>query len=428
VTGTEHPEDIVWREAIACLSPDRLVRESLEREPFPTRGGSFRTLALGKSAVPMIRGALAAGADPGKILVVAPAGPTHLLGTVRVLEGDHPIPSVRSFAAGEAVDRFCRDEPDEPLLALVSGGGSALAELPLSPFEPADATRLGETLLRSGLVIGEINDIRRRVSAIKGGALLWLRRGDVRTLVMSDLSAGSLASVASGPTIPPSPSRFDAAKALRALDSAGLGSDLLRKLARVFENGEPRATPSIPRHSEVTLASPEDFALAAAKNLEHRGYKVVVAEKNFDGPAEAFAKLLFESAKTALARSDGTRPLGVVLVGEPAIAIPPGAPPGGRAAHTALLAALAQAACPQLHGATLFSSGSDGVDGTGGGRGARIEPRLIRSLSDDFGPARDALLRFDATEFLGSRSALLPREPTGVNLRDLFLVTIPKRA
>lgn len=337
----------------------------------------------------------------------------------RLLEGDHPIPGPRSFAAGRELVRFCELDPERPLLALISGGGSSLAELPRPPLGDEDLVLLGRELLLRGLPIAEMNAIRRALSAIKGGGLARLRTGALRTLVLSDVGSDP-AVVASGPTLPPPGTPEEDAAALeRFLSASPLPADLVRR-AREAAKGRiaPKGSPS----AEL-LASPADLARAFAAACEELGIAARVREENFEGAVDEVARRIVDDLRGVL-DPPPTLPIVLVRVGEPTLSVPAGSPPGGRASHLALLLARRLGAIPPDLEIAILSVGSDGVDGTGGAAGALITGAHLRAWQSRGGEIDELLAARRSHDWLLREGALLPAHPTGVNLRDLVAVGI----
>ncbi len=333
------------------------------------------------------------------------------------LEGDHPVARAKSFSAGRAAFEFFGSDPDLPLLALISGGGSALAELPLPPLDEADLTLIGEVLLRSGLAIDEINALRRKVSLIKGGGLLAKRRGALRTLVISDVGSNP-AVVASGPTLAPPPDRRPVEE-LAAAIAPRLPEAVRSRLERALSSlPEPRRFH--PPDDFRLLASPADLARECAAALEADRFETAIVESNLDAAANDFANILVRIGET-LRRTGGNS--AAVVVGEPTLALGPDDPPGGRSAHVALETALSLASSGHAkRDLTLLAFASDGVDGTGGGAGALIGPETFRIIERNRDGVTEALARRSATPWLRQHGALLPAAATGANLRDLFVL------
>ncbi|MEM6730253.1 MAG: DUF4147 domain-containing protein [Myxococcota bacterium] len=377
--------------------------------PWPEN--SVHVLSVGKSA-----GRSLVGLDralPGRIdraLVILPddaEAPDALPPHTRVLHGEHPIPGAGSLAAGHAALDFVEEvEPNDLLIVMVSGGSSALLAAPIEPLEISDLSETNRVLLASGAPIEIINGIRSRLSRIKSGRLGRACRGELVTLVFSDVGGGPEL-VGSGPTIS---SSFDLG---RAIDEYNLTERLpSRVLAPLVGSRPVRARP----HPIVPVAGPRHLVAAAATALEHQGFQVVHALHREESPTvEDRAAQLHRVAQEL---SPGSA---WVEVCEPVISLPSSPGTGGRSTHLALLVAKAIAK-EQRVGALI--AGSDGVDGTSNLAGAVIDQDSWLTL-----PAPNAALeRYDSGTFLEQSPdgvTVLAPGPTGINLRDLHVVAAP---
>jgi hydroxypyruvate reductase len=304
--------------------------------------------------------------------------------------GGHPLVTADSFAAGRALVEFV--ERHDEILFLISGGGSACVELPLTPwFDERDVMETNERLIASGLPIGEINCVRKHLSAIKGGRLA---RGRSVTLVYSDVSRGALADVASGPTLPDPTTTRDAIAIL-----ARLGG--LERIVRKLESC-PDTVKEIAGARTKLIADNSTLTATAASIAK----AAIVCEEQIEGDVADAARFLLERAR-ALAP-------GEVLVagGEPTV-VTRGDGKGGRCCELAVRVALA--ATERLE--VLFGS-SDGVDGNSGV--AAIAMRLPVTL--DRARAEAELARSNSVAVAASIGEAVTMLPTGNNLRDLYLL------
>jgi glycerate 2-kinase len=280
---------------------------------------------------------------------------------------------------------------------LISGGGSACVELPLAPwFGERDLIEVNARLVDSGLPIAAINTVRKHLSAIKGGRLAARVRGRTVSLIYSDVAAGDLPSVASGPTLPDTTSNDDAAAILHSI-----GIDMK------FDEGLPETIRALPGSETILIADNGTLVETAARIAAG-----IVLHEPLEEDVASCARRLAEHALQL-------HP-GQVLVagGEPTV-IRRGDGRGGRCSEMALRFAMAmRGSSMTLH--ALFGS-SDGVDGSSGAAGVTM------TLPVAFDPAEAASAidrsdTFPMTARLG-RAVMMP--PTGNNLRDLYLVARP---
>ncbi len=219
----------VFDRALARVAPAGPVERAVAGLDL---AGPVVLLALGKAAAAMADGAEAAlGPRVARRVVVVPAGTAA--GRAGFLEGAHPVPDARSEAAGRALlAAAARTPSDREVLALVSGGGSALAAVPAAGIALADKARAIARLMDAGAPIAELNTVRRHLSAIKGGRLARASPARVTTLVVSDVVGDALHEVASGPTVP-DPTGFAAACEVieRRVGAAGVPPSVWQRLA-----------------------------------------------------------------------------------------------------------------------------------------------------------------------------------------------------
>ncbi len=375
----------IYRDALEACAPERLVRR-VWRAEMPRS-----VVAIGKCA-----GALLDGIpDFNAAFVAVPCGYREPGVKAEVHKGGHPQITEASFAAGRALLDFVGAHDD--ILFLISGGGSACVDLPLSPwFDEHDVSDTSARLVRSGASIGEINCVRKHLSAIKGGRLGRSVRGRSVTLVYSDVSSGALADVASGPTLPDMTTKRDAIDILKRLG----GFDAI--VTKLLDEKCPETVKRISRSSVELIADNDTLTRAAAAIAP----SAVRCERQIEGDVSAAATLLLD-------RVNAMKP-GEVLVagGEPTV-VASGDGRGGRCSELAVRVAL---------GATrpieaLFGS-SDGVDGSSGVAGIRIS----LPAAFDRTMAERELARSNSFEIAAAIGEPLTMVPSGNNLRDLYLL------
>jgi glycerate-2-kinase len=413
--------EAIWRGALQRTQASHLVRAALAAEPFPP--GPVRLLALGKAALPMTEAALAAlGGRVQDGLCVVPTGVGRTIAGVHVVEGSHPRPDRGSLAAGAAIRAWAERGRGRPVLALLSGGGSALAVAPawgVSFEEKVEATAL---LMRHGATIQELNALRKHLSELKGGRLGAMLAPDaVRVLVLSDVPGDDLSAIASGP-FAPDPTTF--ADALRF--AAERGAALPAAVAARLEAGARGELPETPKPGDPRLAGvahrilagPVDLARAAAETARTLGFAAEADPAPLAGDVAVVAARLGAWARANAGR--GRRLL--ALGGEPTVAIPPAArsPEGGRAQHLALLAAREIAGLP----AAVLAAGSDGRDGPTEQAGAVVDGTTAAAAAAAGVDLEAALAEARSAPACVALGAAIPREETGTHLCDLVLVAV----
>jgi glycerate 2-kinase len=398
----------LFRDVVAALSAERLVREACAkgRAPRPDRGGRLAALGLGKVAAEMLAGARAAlGGELEPLAFAVPPGS----GGGASIEGGHPLPDAGSLRAGEALLEAASSlGPRDAALLLICGGGSSLAEAPRPPLGLEEIRAVNDALLRSGAPIEEMNCVRAHLSRLKGGGLAralyaaGVRRA--RALVLVDVPQGGPAAVSSGPAAA-DPTTFADAREIVHRRTVVLSEDAAQLL-----QGEPR---------EETLkpGDPADF-------VEH----VVLCDMH--GPASQAVRLSRRPARIGplvrgpvgeLAREyvrEVSTPGLFAASGEPELSVPLDAPPGGRAQHLALLMARA------LRGTTaaFLAAGTDGRDGPTSAAGAAVDGSTWDDAERRGLRPAEAISRFDASTCLGAVGATIPAFRSGAHAGELHLL------
>jgi glycerate 2-kinase len=381
----------LYEEILRALDARRLVREACKGMPRAPL-----LLALGKAAGEMAEGARDALGDCPGVVALKPDAPAPGGTRLRVFRGDHPIPDQGSLAAGEALLLAAR-AADRPVLVLVSGGGSALAEVPVDSVSLQRLREINTALVRSGAPIEEVNVVRKHLSRLKGGGLARALHAaglkTARALVAVDVPLGGFPSVASGPAAADPSTRAEAVEIARRLGLPEL------PFIETLKPGEPA---DLVEH--VAICDMRSAALVA----EQQGARILEAPVH--GPLEALARK-FEQARGF-----------AVASGEPDIHIPLSAPPGGRSQHLALLMARALRGEP---GAAFLAAGTDGRDGATEAAGALVTGATWdAAVSRGLDPER-ALAEFASTRVLEALGATLPARHTGAHAGDVFLLLRP---
>jgi len=381
----------LYLETLARCSPERLIASC------DTTGLPRNVVAIGKCAGSLLDGlGLAENA-----FVAMPDGYREPRTRADVRKGGHPDMTPASFAAGRALIEFVDAHDD--VTFLISGGGSACVDVPLAPFTEEQLIDVNRKLVDSGVPIGEINCVRKHLSAIKGGRLGQRVRGRAATLILSDVSTGALADVASGPTLADPTTREQAMAILRRIGISNLNV------------GEE--TPKEVR-GEVTLIADNTTLVRTAARIANAAF---IEEQIECDVAEAAAMLV--------RRMNEMREGEIVVAGGEPTVVKHGDGKGGRCSELAVRFALA---C-DVPAYALFAS-SDGVDGNSGVAGVlvrtpahldrnRAEKELARSNSLFWSAAARPPL-WEGGESLTSAAALqtIIIPPSGNNLRDLYIL------
>jgi hydroxypyruvate reductase len=408
--------------AVGAASPARVVAAHLPPQP----AGRVLVLGAGKASAAMARAVeLAWPAADLRGLVVTRHGHGVPCRRIEIVEAGHPAPDAAGEAAARRMLALAREAgPDDLVLALISGGGSALLTLPAPGLALADKQAVNAALLRSGAPIAEINCVRKHLSAIKGGRLaLAAAPARLFTLAISDVVGDDPTLIASGPTLPDPTTYADALAVLRRRGVDRPRAAIAHLEAAADETPKPGDT-RLPR-SETVVAATAATALAAAADVARlRGVTPILADAPIEGEARAAARDVADQA-LAIRRGEATRALPCVLIsgGETTVTVR-GAGRGGPNSEFLLALAIALDGAP---GVQAIACDTDAIDGSEDNAGAMIDPTTLeraRRLGLD---ANDHLARNDAYPFFAALGDLVMTGPTGTNVNDFRAVLIEAR-
>ena len=387
--------------AIRAVQPDSAVRAALTGRTFP---GRVILIAIGKAAWQMANTAVQT--LPGAVttgLVITKYD--HVRGEIPgvcCMEAAHPVPDANGFAATRRALELVSDlNAVDTVLFLLSGGGSALLELPKIP--PEELQDITQQLLACGADIVEVNTIRKRLSCVKGGRFAELcAPARVLSIVLSDVVGDRLDMIASGPAYPDS-STCAEAQAIAEKYHLRLSDAARRCLAE--------ETPKRADNVETQIiGSVRLLCAAAAERCAQLGYAPEILTDSLDCEArEAGAAL----AKRALAQT--TRPCALIAGGETVVHVT-GQGKGGRNQELALAAAEGIRGTRDI---VIFSAGSDGTDGPTDAAGGICDGETAARLDAAGYPIRRALEENNAYHALALADALLITGPTGTNVNDV---------
>ncbi|WP_284616922.1 glycerate kinase type-2 family protein [Aquabacterium humicola] len=415
----------LYRAMVDEADPARVVPAHL---PPPPAAGRTVVVGLGKAAASMARALEAHWPAPLEGVVAVPTGCAVPLRRLRVIEGSHPVPDERSVVAAQALlDAVSGLGPDDLVIALISGGGSAVCALPAAGLTLQHKQRITRELLACGATIDEINTVRRHLSAFKGGRLaLQAWPATVVSLVISDIPGDDATLVASGPTAADDTTCADALALLRRYRieiPAAVHEGLQRGRWETPKTGDPRL-----QKTRMTLVADAWRGLQAAAELaRRRGVRAHVLSDAMEGEAKDLAR-----AHAALALSVATRgepfqaPCVLLSGGEATVTLrdAEAAGSGGRNTEFALALAMALDRRPGTARIHALSAGTDGIDGRAGAAGAWIVPGLLDAARRAGLDARASLDRNDSATLLGAMGCLLSTGPTLTNVNDFRAVFI----
>lgn len=428
----------ILRAALVAVDPERLVKDVIQNRERTSRilgqideGESVRLVAVGKAAVTMARGAVAAlGAERiSEGIVLTPEGTgveTGLPPSIRIFEGGHPLPTPGGMEGAGAIHSFMGEGP-EPVLFLLSGGGSALLALPREGVSLSDLRETTSLLLRAGASIQELNAVRKHLEQAKGGGLARAGQGTpILALLVSDVIGDPLDVIASGP-LTPDPTTFS--DALEVFDRYGLRPRVPPSVLAYLEAGERGDRPESPKAGdpcfesiEIEIVGSLSAAAHAAKvAAEDAGFRSRILTLELIGEAREEGRRLGEMG-LAIRRGDGADTLPVCLIsgGETTVTVTGGGL-GGRNQEFALGAALA---IPEADGILVASMGTDGIDGPTDAAGALATGTTMGRALEAGLDGEAALEDNDSYAFFQALGDLLITGPTGTNVMDLQVLLV----
>ncbi len=427
----------ILEQAVAAVDPYAATLRVAARtdEGLEIRG---RTYALPAGARAIVVGAGKAGAPMARAveeilgdrlaagLVTVKTGYTAPLARIALREAGHPLPDAAGIAAAREMLALLTDlGPDDLVICLISGGGSALLPLPRSGFTLADMVETTNLLLRSGATITEINTVRKHLSQIAGGQLARAAApARLVTLVISDIVGSPLEAIASGPTVP-DPTTY--ADALGVLEKYRLTDHIPPAAVTTLRRGAAGELPETPkpgdpvfREAQVEVVADNTTAARAALAEAGRlGFHPLLLSTYIEGEAREIGRALAGIARQAAATGEPiARPACIIAGGETTVTVT-GNGRGGRNQELALAAAQA---LEGVAGVLLVSFATDGTDGpTDAAGGVADGTTTARAKARGMDPARH-LAANDAYPCLDAIGDLIRTGPTNTNVNDLMLI------
>lgn len=400
--------DTIIHSAIKDVLPDAAVKRALEGKEFP---GRLILVAAGKAAWQMAKAAYdSLGSKINNGIVITKYG--HVKGPVGNLccrEAGHPVPDQNGFdATSEALRLVSGLNSKDTVLFLLSGGGSALFELPL--IDPTELQDITQQLLAVGADIVEINTIRKRLSMVKGGRFAQLcMPAQVYTVILSDILGDPLDMIASGPAYP---DNSTCEQAIKIAEKYRL--KLSNKARQYLENETPKVITNV--MTQVT-GSVREFCTATEKVCCSLGYQTTVLTENLCCQAKDAGVWLAEFAKEYAGKGQKRA---FIAGGETVVKLT-GKGKGGR---NQVLALSAATVIDGMVGTAVFSIGSDGTDGPTDAAGGYVDWETAHVLRQQGVQIDSVLCNNDAYHALQKTDGLIVTGPTGTNVNDVSVLLI----
>lgn len=398
----------IMEAALAAAMPDAAVQAALEKAEFAE--GKLVLVAAGKAGWQMAKAAydqLGSRIDGGVVVTKYDhsKGP---IGNLEIYEAGHPVPDANSFRGTQAaIDAVTGLSEKDTVLFLLSGGGSALFEKPLIPEENLDL--LTKELLACGADIVEINTVRKRFSAVKGGRFARLcQPAKVFTIVLSDVLGDRLDMIASGPAYPDSSTAEDAQRIVTKYNLS-----MTDQMCRMLLDETPKQLDNVETH---ITGSVRQLCIAAEKVCKELGYETMILTDRLCCTARDAGVFLSNIARF---HAGSGKPMAFLAGGETVVHLT-GHGLGGRNQELALAAADGIAGMD----ACVFSVGSDGTDGPTDAAGGYVDGTTYETLRAQGIHISDVLQENDAYHALQKCDGLIITGATGTNVNDISVLLI----
>ncbi len=404
----------IIHDSIEAVLPEAAVERALSGRPLPTQ---VRVVAIGKAAWRMASAASRVLGDKvhSGVVITKYGHSGGALPRMTIVEAGHPVPDANGVEGAHLALELTEGlGPDDVVVFLVSGGGSALFELPAPGVTLADIAGVTRQLLACGADIVELNTIRKHLSAVKGGHFaLHCAPARVLAIVLSDVLGDPLDAIASGPAYPDQSTSEDA---LRIVKQHGLSlpAHVLDALGRETPKSLDNVTTEITGNVQALC----DAAMTSAKAL---GYAPLLLTTTLDVEARDAGGFLAAIARQIRLNGQPIAPPCAVVLGGETVVHLRGTGLGGRNQELALAAAPGIAG---LQDVAVFSVGSDGTDGPTEAAGGIVTGDFCATCARQGLSIADTLADNDSFHLLEQTGALLVTGPTGTNVNDLMVVLV----
>jgi hydroxypyruvate reductase len=412
-----------FRAAVAAADPLEILPGHLPEPP----GGRTLVLGAGKAAASM---ALAVerhwpATAPLDGLVITRYRHGLLTNRIKVVEAGHPIPDESGERAAREILRLARGlGPDDLLLALVSGGGSALLSVPLDGITMDELKATTKELLRSGAPIQDMNTVRKHLSAVQGGRLAAATKARVLALIVSDVTGGDPTHIASGPCAPDPTSYREALEVL-----ARYSVKAPKNVVDFLERGARGEIPESPKPGDKVFARVENRVIAtaqqslqaAARFFREHGVTPAILGDSVTGEASEVAKVYGALARQVRRHAEPFKPPVALISGGECTVTIRGNGRGGRCGEFLLALGLDLAA---LEGVHALACDTDGIDGSEDNAGAYLAPDSIARAERTGLSAKRLAANNDSYSFFSVLGDLIVTGPTRTNVNDYRVILV----
>ncbi|MDI6028134.1 glycerate kinase [Corticibacterium sp. UT-5YL-CI-8] len=408
----------IFDAAVAAADPERTIRDHLPEKPK----GRTVVIGAGKGSAQMAAAFENAWDGPLEGAVVTRYGFSAPCERIKILEASHPVPDAAGLDASRALLNAVSGLSENDLvIALISGGGSALLPFPAGDLTLEDEIGVNEALLASGAPISAMNAVRKHVSGIKGGRLAqaaWPAR--VVSLVVSDIPGDNPALVASGPTVPDTATRADALRLIETYRIA-LPEKVLEHIRSEASAAPLPSDGRFARNEVRVIASAAVSLEAAAAEARRQGVESVILSDSIEGEARDVGSVHAAIAREVASRDRPFRKPVLILSGGETTVTLRGKGKGGRNSEFLLAFAIG---IDGVDGISALAADTDGIDGSEDNAGAFADGRTVARMRANGIDAKAKLAGNDAWTAFRSVEDLFAPGPTGTNVNDLRAILI----
>jgi glycerate 2-kinase len=421
--STEEHLKSLFKTGVRAADPAQCVPPCLPPKP----DGRVLVISAGKAGASMAHAVEAEWGDDLEGIAVTRYGHGKTCDSIEVIQASHPVPDDRGEVAARRLLKAAESlGADDMLLCLISGGGSALLGLPADGLSFDEKKTINKALLASGATIGEMNIVRKHLSAIKGGRLAKAAYpARVITIAISDVPGDDMSTIASGPTVPDISA---SAQAIEIIDRYGIKiSQAVRNhlLSDVSETPKP-GDPIFEKTEVFMAARPADMVVKVADAATNLGYRVINLGADIEGEAKDIGRQHAQLAldiKSKMQKTD--QPVAIISGGETTVTIDAFQTncggKGGRNCEYLLSVAIHLQKCNQIY---ALACDTDGIDGSEDNAGAFISPNsLLRAENLGLSPSK-MLQDHDSYSLFEAIGDLYKTGPTLTNVNDLRVIII----
>lgn len=351
------------------------------------------------------------------------------VGSVKLLKGDHPLPATNTLESSLNLLNYLEKEVEEKdlVIVLVSGGGSALFEVPEDGLTLDEISLVTKELMKRGADIVELNTVRKKFSKVKGGKLLkYVRAEKIITLIVSDVVGDRLDIIASGPTAPDNTSFDDA---YQVLMGRGLWGELPHEVRVFVEKGLAGEAPDTLKEGDPLFSKVRNFIIASnqlvldhvSSTLSRKGFNTMILTSMLEGEAREAGRILGSIVKNIIYYSKPvSKPAALLAGGETTVTVR-GSGIGGRNQELCLSLAIS---IRGLHDVVAACVGTDGIDGISPAAGAVVDGWLFEEAVKKKLNPNEYLLNNDSYTFFQELGRAIYTGYTGTNVNDIFVALI----